>query len=198
MSTPSSSRYDRIATFGASRISIAVAFLWGFAEATVFFLVPDIFLGFVSIFNWRKGLHLAAATVAGALVGGAVMYGFAANNPPAADKVLTAIPLIDSAMVADVRSQVESGGLSALVTGPLQGIPYKIFAVQSGAQGLPFFQFLLFTILARSERLLPVALLASAFGRFAHKFIRRQTWLVLGIYLALWVGIYIIYFLQFR
>lgn len=194
---PSPSLYNQISRFSTVRLAMAIAFLWGFAEATVFFLVPDIFLGFAAIFNWRKSLHFAAATVAGALLGGALMYGFAANSPPAADRVLTAIPLIDAAMVADVRLQVEASGLSALVTGPWQGIPYKIFAVQAGAQGLPFSRFLLFTILARSERLLPVALLAAAFGRFWRDFIQRRTRLITGAYLALWAGIYLIYVLKF-
>jgi len=50
----------------------AVAGLWGFAEATAFFVVPDVWLSAVALRNLPRGLTGAASATAGALVGGAV------------------------------------------------------------------------------------------------------------------------------
>jgi membrane protein YqaA with SNARE-associated domain len=189
---------NHIPAFCETRLALLIAFSWGLAEATVFFLVPDIFIGFVAIFNWRRGLLSTAYVIAGAMVGGAVMYILAANNAPAMVNLLTRIPLISMEMIENVSRQVEMNGLRALVIGPWQGIPYKIFAVQAGAQGLSFLQFMPITIIARLERMLPVALFGSVTGTWLRKSIQRHTWLTTSIYAVLWIGIYIGYYLKFR
>ena len=198
MNSQGSTLYRRISAYSASRQTLAIAFLWGLAEATVFFLVPDVLLGFVALFNWRRGLLSTVWVVAGAMVGGAIMYALAVNNVVAMNQLLTSIPLVNANMVNLVREQVGRSGLSALVTGPLQGIPYKIYAVQVGAQGLALIPFLLFTIPARLERILPVALVGAAVGVAFRKIIRRYPGLVVAGYVALWVCIYALYTVRFR
>src|SRR6185436_11439838 len=120
-----SSLFDRLSAHSAARRALVIAFLWGFAEATLFFLVPDIYLGFVALFNWRRGLWATAFTVLGAIVGGAIMYTLAVHSPEGMTSLLTRIPLINALMVKTVGEQMQQAGLIALVTGPLQGIPYK-------------------------------------------------------------------------
>jgi membrane protein YqaA with SNARE-associated domain len=198
MSFKPSPLYERITHTLDSRGTLFIAFLWGLAEATVFFVVPDIYLGFVAIFSWRKGLLSTAYIVAGAMVGGAIMYGLASNNPATINQFLTKIPLISANMLNSVRVQLENSGLYALVNGPLQGIPYKVYAVEAGAQALPVFQFLLITIIARLERILPVALFGVVTGRIFRKFIQRFTIPVVCVYLALWAGVYVLYYFQLR
>lgn len=175
-----------------------IAWFWGLAEATLFFLVPDIYLGFVAIFSWRKGLWATAFTVLGAIVGGAIMYALAANNPKRMLDLLTYIPLINVNMVNAVGEQMRVEGLNAMVVGPLQGIPYKVYAVQAGAQRLPFVVFLLLTIPARLERILPVALVGAVGGVLFRSFIRRHTKLVVAAYAAFWLCVYALYYLRLR
>ncbi|HLL50335.1 MAG TPA: hypothetical protein VK356_06675 [Thermomicrobiales bacterium] len=43
--------------FAGSRIAAATALGWGFAEATVFFVVPDVWIGLLTLFSWRAGLR---------------------------------------------------------------------------------------------------------------------------------------------
>ena len=198
MSIQLSSPYNRIFRLTESSGTLVIAFLWGLAEATLFFLVPDIFLGFVAIFNWRRGILATGFVIAGALVGGTIMYVLASNQAVAMDRLLTSIPLINEHMVSTVGEEVGRSGLSAMVTGPFQGIPYKIYAAQAGQHNLPYFLFLLVTILARLERILPVVLLGSITGKLFRKFIQIHTLLVVGGYLVFWVGIYVLYYLRFR
>jgi membrane protein YqaA with SNARE-associated domain len=200
MDTTSSSTliYERFRAYSASRAAQAVAFLWGLAEATVFFIIPDVYLGLIPLFNWRKGLLATVLALAGAMVGGTLMYFLAANNPAGMHQLLLSIPLIHQYMLDLVQSELQTGGLWMIVSGPKQGIPYKIYAVQSGIQGLPLLEFLLVTIPARLGRFLIVALITSLLGRIFQKFIREHTRLVVGIYAAFWICVYVSYYLRFR
>lgn len=193
-----SSLYTRLERHSASTLSILIAFLWGLAEATLFFLVPDIYLGLVALFNWRRGLWGTAATVAGAIVGGAVMYALAAGDGPAMLQLLNRVPLINAGMINSVGEQMQTEGLFAMISGPLQGIPYKVYAVQAGAGRLPLVSFLLLTIPARLERILPVAVAGAVVGLVFKKFVRRYIALVVGAYGLMWLGVYVLYYFRFR
>lgn len=193
-----SALYARLECHSASNRSLVIAFLWGLAEATLFFIVPDVYLGFVALLHWRKGLLATLVSVAGAMIGGAIVYTLAAANGAAINQLLVWIPLIGPEMVHTVAEQMQGSGLIAMVSGPLQTIPYKIYAAQAGQQHLPFIPFLLVTIPARLERFLPVALAGAALGRAFKKFIQRHTALVIGAYALMWVAVYVVYYLRLR
>jgi membrane protein YqaA with SNARE-associated domain len=175
-----------------------IAFLWGFAEATAFFVVPDVYIGFVALFNWRRGLQAAIAALLGAMLGGALMYILARNNPVGINTFLTYIPLIDATLVSDVASQTSVSGLVAVLTGPLRGTPYKIYAAQAGEQSLSILYFLLMTIPARLERFIPVALVFGGLGKWFETFFRKNTQFVVSSYLLLWGLIYFVFIYYFN
>jgi membrane protein YqaA with SNARE-associated domain len=58
---------------------IPLCFAWGFAEATAFFVVPDVAVGAAALFSPRRKMASAVAAVSGTLVGGAVLYTAAAR-----------------------------------------------------------------------------------------------------------------------
>ncbi len=190
----SSRLYTKHRKYTESWIAPSIGLLWGFAEATLFFIVPDIYLGFVALFNWRRGLLSLMWSIVGALLGGAVMYTLASENSHAATQLVLRVPLIGPDMLQTVSDQLSSQGLFSLVSGLFAGIPYKIYAVQAGSQNLPILGFLLMTIPARLARILPVTGMASIAGVVLRKNVKRQTIVILSLYILLWVGIYIIYF----
>jgi membrane protein YqaA with SNARE-associated domain len=177
---------------------LLVAFLWGLAEATVFFIIPDVYIVFVALLHWRRGLWATLASVAGSIVGGTLMYMLAAHDGAAMAALLVHVPLISPQMVETVAQRMGADGLVAMINGPLQGIPYKVYAVQAGWQSRPFLPFLLITILARLERLLPAMLAGAVCGALFRNFIRYRTQLAMGAYASLWVGVYVMYYLQVR
>jgi len=193
-----SALYSRLERHCASNASPVIGFLWGLAEGTVFFVVPDVYLGFAALFCWGKALRATIAAVAGALIGGAVLYALAANNGTAMTQLLVRIPLIRPEMVRTVTENMQRDGLGAMVSGPFQGIPYKIYAVQAGQQRLPLVPFLLVTILARLERLLPVTVIGAVSGVALRVFIQRRTALAVGAYALMWVGVYGLYYFLVR
>ncbi len=192
------SSYTRFSDHARSRGSIIIAFVWGFAEATAFFIVPDVYMGFVALFNWRRGLSAAIASLLGAMLGGSVMYILAMHNPSGINSFLTHVPMIDTELVNDVSNQTHTSGLAAVLTGPLRGTPYKIYAAQAGEQGLPFLYFLLLTIPARLERFFPVVLVLGGLGKWFETFCRKHTRLVVSSYVLLWVFIYFVFIYYFN
>ncbi len=189
--------YARLYDHANSKWSLIIGFLWGFAEATVFFIVPDVYLGFVALFHWRRGLSAAIAALLGAMLGGSVMYVLAMNDPSALRGFLIHVPLIDTALVNEVAENLRSDGLVTILTGPLRGTPYKIYAAQAGEQAFSFPSFLLMTVPARLERFLPVVLVFGGIGRWFQPFCEKHTFLVVSGYVLLWCMIYFVFITYF-
>jgi membrane protein YqaA with SNARE-associated domain len=125
---------------------------WGIGEATLFFIVPDVYLTFLAVQGAPVAWVGCVAAVAGALVGGAIMYRWGARDAVGAQAVLKRLPAIDDVEVARVHQRVESSGFGSIFLGPLFGTPYKIYAVEAGSRGMSFAAFLLVTVPARGVR----------------------------------------------
>ena len=169
-----------------------VAALWGFAEATLFFVVPDVFLTLVALRDRRAGLLACGAATAGAVVGGLLMYLWGRTDAGEASAALLAVPGIGRGMIQGVRSSLDSTGLLALFLGPLSGTPYKIYAVMSGDMGLGLAMFLVVSVPARGVRFIILTLATSWVSR------RPLAAWTLGrkriAAIALWIVFYALYF----
>src|ERR1051326_549150 len=165
----------------------ALAFGWGFAEATFFFLVPDVALMFIALRGFAAGLRASVAALAGALLGGSLMYIWGHEAPAAAEAFLKHVPAIHAALLTTVRERLAVDGVAVMFVGPLRGIPYKIYAVEWGVLHRSFLLFLLVSIPARYIRFFLSAALASALRRFL------RPWMLV----ILWAAFYILYFRTF-
>ncbi len=125
------------------------------------------------------------------------MWCFGARAPEHARALLDTIPGIGPDLFTQVQIQVKSLGLSAVMRGAWQGIPYKIYPVEWGAAGGGFGALLAWTIVARGVRFSASAVVARGVIRLvspsAH--LRPQlTWGLIGVF---WVGFYVLYFYHF-
>ena len=144
-----------------------VAALWGFAEATVFFLVPDVWISAVALrAPWRAAWRAAAWALAGALVGGTVMHLWGSTAAGAAERFLDWVPAIASETIERVRGELQRNGYLAVLLGPLGGTPYKIYAAESGSIGMPLAGLLAITVPARLLRFALAATVAAACARW--------------------------------
>jgi membrane protein YqaA with SNARE-associated domain len=172
---------------------LAIAALWGFAEATVFFIVPDVWISFIAMRRgWRAGALAAGIACFGALLGGLVMYLCGSRDAEMARYVLDMVPAISPAMVAAAGEDLQLHGLITMLTGAFTGVPFKIYAVEAGALkgGLP--PFLIVALAARLTRFLLAALIAAAAAHGLRQFLRERTILILlG---AFWLLFYAWYF----
>ena len=180
--------------FARTRVAAVVALCWGFAEATFFFLVPDVWIGLLTLFSWRAGLRAVCSAVMGALLGGAVMYEVGAKlDRERSGRLLAAVPAISPAMVERVEEEMREHGPVSMLLGPLRGTPYKIYARTAGVQEQPLGTVLLWTIPARGARFVLIAAVAGLYGWLVRRITPRAGWL-LGPYLLVWTLFYVRYF----
>ena len=174
------------------RPGVLAAFVWGLAEATFFFVIPDVFLSFVAILDWpRTSKHIFAA-IAGALLGGALLFHWASADSTAARAAVVRVPFIRENMFAKADDGFRNQGLLSVLFGSVSGLPYKLYAVEA-----PKFtsrtEFLLATPPARAVRFL---LVWAGFGAVASWLRTRRRWPVsrlMKIHAALWIASYAFY-----
>ena len=172
---------------------LAIAALWGFAEATVFFIVPDVWISFIAMRRgWKAGVLAACLACIGALVGGFVMYLWGSRDIEAARHVLDLVPAISPAMVAAAGEDLRLHGLIAMLTGAFTGVPFKIYAVEAGAlkTGLPVF--LAMVLVARLLRFAVTALLAALIAESLRRFLSER--MIMLLLSAFWILFYAWYF----
>lgn len=147
-----------------------VAAAWGTAEATVFFIVPDLWTSWLALHNPRRGFATTVSALAGALAGGATNYLVTQRmSPDETEKMLTAIPGISKSMIADVERELDDKGWSALVLGPTRGVPYKIYARTLAHGNASFAKFMALSVPARMGRFLAVTGGVAALGKLADR-----------------------------
>lgn len=173
-----------------------LAFFWGMAEATCFFIVPDVFTSRMVLTNPRRALHACLASLGGALLGGALLYSSGVNLALRTQLLagMDWLPGISPDLIEKARLGLETHGLAALFVGVLGGIPYKLYAVQAAEFVPGFTSFLLVSTIARFSRFLLVTL-------FAHFVSTRllpnlSAAAKLRIHTLTWAGFYLIYFLR--
>lgn len=169
-----------------------IAALWGIAESTLFFIVPDVLLSWIALKNTKRACMSCFWALAGALAGGSLMYLWGIKNPGKALSVLDYIPAISLNMIQDVHSDLEKTGIWTMLTGPLYGIPYKIYAVQSANMGINYVIFILISVPARLVRFIIVTLI---FGYVSQDL--PKSWTITTkkiLHIIVWSVFYLIYF----
>ena len=168
------------------------AALWGFAEATLFFIVPDVLLSFAVVARgWRPAVAASVWALAGALLGGVIMYLWGAADPAGALVVIELVPAISPAMVAQVQQDLAGQGFIALFRAGVTGVPYKIFAASAPQAGIGLAPFVLGSAAARLGRFL-LAVIGTALvdAVLARRLARRGR---LALLACFWVLFYALY-----
>jgi membrane protein YqaA with SNARE-associated domain len=169
------------------------AFAWGFAEGTLFFIVPDVILSFIGLKRGARDAAFAALIAAcGAACGGIVMYLWSAHDAAAARAVVDAVPAVTEMMMWRAPHDMGEHWFAATVLGPLTSTPYKVFAVFAPQAGVPLALFAVGSVFAR----LPRFLLAAVAGAAARRWLGRWVpalWLTIAL-MVFWIGFYAIFF----
>jgi len=170
------------------------AFVWGVAEATLFFIVPDVLLSYIGLKRGTASAARASGIAAlGAACGGAIMYAWSAEDLAAARAAVLAVPAISEAMVAHAAEAMRGDWLLATLLGPLSSTPFKVYAIlalHAGGTTLPVFA--LAGFFARLPRFLIVSIGVSLIGQFARRWLseRQLVWVFIGA----WVSFYAVFF----
>jgi hypothetical protein len=170
----------------------ALASLWGFAEATVFFIVPDVQLSWLALRSPKRGLIACLFALLGALIGGSAMWMWGRFDPDAARAIFESLPAISGATIASVRQQFADSGIAGLILGPLRGTPYKIYAVEAADLGHGLAIFLAVSIPARLIRFVLVTIVAGAVSWTLRRRVSLRT--VQSIHVLFWTVFYVWFF----
>ena len=174
-------------------IWIAGAALWGVAEASLFFIVPDVLITFaVMRFGLRQGLLLSAVAAIFAAITGYGIWLWASHDASAARHVMLFVPAIGPDLLARARDEIAAGWPIHLVTGAMTGVPYKLYAVEAGARGIDPLLFIPMSFVARLARFALTAIL-TAIGKAIMEMLHRPQWRYTTWALA-WIAIYGFYF----
>ena len=118
-------------------------------------------------------LRSVAWALAGAVVGGLLAFGWGAWSIESANRVMAGLPAIDHAMITAVSSDVADDGPRALVSAPLQGRPYKLYAAATGGLGGSPVALALWTVPGRAWRFVGLTLLFGALEDLRRRYLAR-------------------------
>ncbi len=171
------------------------AFLWGVAEATLFFIVPDVILSYIGVRQGPRAAAKASLIAAfGAATGGVVMYLWSWGDPAAALAAVAAVPAISAEMIGRAREAMGGDWFAATLLGPLTSTPYKVYAILAPESGVPLAGFALASVVARLPRFLAVGIGVAALGAWLRARAKLPERAVLGLLGLCWIAFYILFF----
>ncbi|GJL91885.1 hypothetical protein [Hyphococcus sp.] len=174
------------------RLWLAGAMLWGFAEATFFFIVPDLLLtAAVVVFGLSRAFRLSVAAAMAATAGGLLMMIWGASEAEAARAFLLSVPLIGEDLLFRVHSEMDGMWPIDLTLGAITGAPFKIYAVEAGAAGVNPLLFAFMGFAARLARF-SLAIGLTAFGASLAARLGMKRFVPYGLALV-WAAIYAFY-----
>jgi membrane protein YqaA with SNARE-associated domain len=132
---------------------IAAAALWGAAEASFFFLVPDILLTAAALRHGLKaGLLLSVCAAILAALSGVILWVWARHDPVQARAAMLHVPAVGPDLLARVHGEFDKGWPLHLTLGAVSGVPYKLYAVEAGVRAVPLWLFVPVSFAARLMR----------------------------------------------
>lgn len=155
-----------VAARAASRWGLLIAFVWAFAEALSWPLMPELLLGIACVAAPRAALRLSTAALVGSLVGSLLALQLAAGGT-----VLPA-PLTTERMRVEVRQQWVQESARAVRHQPWNGIPFKVYAAQAGRAEVSPDAWLVSSAVARGTRTLTVGVAFAALGLLLRRYRR--------------------------
>ena len=150
-----------------SRAGHAALFVWSFAEALVWPIIPDATLALLVVGRPRRWLSLAGVAVAGSAAGGAAGV-FAASQGAG-----WPLPLTTPRMVTAVEGWLADGA-AGLAHQPLSGVPYKVFVAEAGDTAVPVAEFMAATLQYRAPRLIAVAAVTATVAALGWRVVPRR------------------------
>ena len=175
-----------------SRLWLAGALVWGFAEATFFFIVPDLLLTAAAVlFGLSRAFRLSVTAALAAAAGGLLMALWGASDASTARAFLLSVPLVGEDLLLRVHGEMEGLWPAGLTLGAITGAPFKIYAVEAGAASVNPLLFALAGFAARLARF-SLAIGLTALGVALARRLGLGCIVPYGLALV-WAGIYAFY-----
>ena len=86
------------------------------------------------------------------------------------------------------KTQFNKYGAMAVLFAGITPFPYKIITISSGIAGMSFYQFLIFSVIARGARFFIIAILLRLYGETIRNFIERHLNLLFILFVILLIA----------
>jgi len=192
---PTTPRYASMVRRLSSPAALWVGAGWGFAEAAIFFIVPDVWLGLVALYAPRRMLITLLAIMVGAAVGAVVLYLATLAFGAGLSDVIVALPGISPADLDQARGELADQGAIAFLNGIFQALPVKVYIHAAALDGIEPWAVVLATVANRIERLLVFGLVMAVVGRLARPAIARWPREAALLYGLAWIIFYTVFLL---
>ena len=166
-----------------------VSFLWGFAEGTIFYIVPDVCVTGFALVSWRDSLKSLSAAIAGALLAGVAMYLWALLDFQSARQVVLSVPYVSEAMFSQSALAFNQDSWLAPIYAPLKFAPYKVYAVEA-VNHLGLLLFIFSSFIARLWRIGSAWALASLIRIACKHSIGVRPGLLMAVHFLFWSAFY--------
>ena len=181
------SLYDWTVSLAQTRWALAALAVVSFLESSVFPIPPDLLLIPMILAAPSRAWLIAGVCTISSVLGGAFGYWIGS-----ALFETVGMAVLDFYHKADAftvfQEQFNAQGHWAVLFAGVTPFPYKVITITSGATGLPFAQFMFWSLIARGLRFFIVAGLLWKFGDPVREFIERRLGLVFTVLLVLLIG----------
>jgi hypothetical protein len=176
------------------RLAAHAGFWWGLAEGLFFFIVPDVYISFATLFALRAGAIAWLWSIAGSLVAIPIIYLLVVVFGLDYLGFLGKLPAISASMIQETSDTLASQGLPYTPFLAFGGVPLKLYAASAFSLGLSLGAVWVWTVFARIVRIAPTYAVAAGLRllfsrRIDHK---PAAWLA-GLCLF-WIVFYAFYF----
>ena len=190
---PAAPAYSVIVGRLSSRAALLVGAAWGFAEASLLFVVPDAWLGLVALFAPRRMLLTLAAIVAGAVAGAACLYLATLVFGDAVTDLILALPATSEADFEQARVRLAEDGATAILAAVVEAQAVKLSVHAAALDGVGIVDVVAFTALNRLARMLLFGAVLAAIGWAGRPIVARWPRTVATLYALAWVAFYTVY-----
>jgi hypothetical protein len=190
-------RPERIQRLGRDeRLARHAGFWWGLAEGLFFFIVPDVYITFATLFALRVGAVAWLFSIAGSVTSIPIIY--LLTNVLRVDYLafLNTIPGISGSLITQVGARLAADGLPYTPFLAFGGVPLKLYSASAFSLGLSLGSVLIWTVFARIVRIAPTYAVAAGIRVLVGRKIddRPGIWFV-GLCLF-WLAFYVFYFVR--
>ncbi|HSC27618.1 MAG TPA: YqaA family protein [Vicinamibacterales bacterium] len=184
--------YDWTMHWADTPQSLMALTLIAVAESSAFPIPPDVLLIAIVAANAHRWLTAAALCTAGSVVGAVIGYYIGS-----ALMVTVGQPIVDFYQAQRYWDQVVAlyqgtWGVWFLAAAAFTPIPYKVATIAAGATAMPFWPFVLVSIIGRGGRFFVVAAILRIFGPSVRALIERHFDTAAILFLVLLIGGFVV------
>ena len=178
------------------RVARYAGFFWGLAEGLAFFIVPDLYITFATLFSIRVGIIAWAWSLLGSLVAVVVIWVLVTMLGGGYVAFLQNIPGISMGLLQQTTVKLAADGLPMTPFLVLGGVPLKVYAAVAFTLGMSLGSVLVWTVFARIVRIAPVFLFVAGVRLLFRRHVDDHPGLWLTLFVIAWAAFYTFYFIQ--